>query len=159
LHFAYRSSSPCRGNRFVSSPWRQDRSWGGPRLLSNEFREFFLLVQSGQDEKLTTHLHLAATFKNQWCCGLSSHGLMSRSLSNPRNDFTFYLLQFCLRYFLSRAITYLKNTAFFRNFKSIQYCAIIVFTKLRSYRTCLTSFFSHLLHRHCYISSLKIAAV
>jgi hypothetical protein len=49
---------PCRGKRFLSSPLLPDRSWGPPRLLSNEFRGPFLRMSSGLGEKLIPPLPL-----------------------------------------------------------------------------------------------------
>jgi hypothetical protein len=51
------SSNPVRGMRFLLSPEYPDRLWGPPSLV---FIGYGVLSQgrSGQDMKLTTHLHL-----------------------------------------------------------------------------------------------------
>jgi len=49
-----RSSNPCRGKRFSSSPKRSDWLWNPPSLLLNGFHGFFPLGLIGCGVKLTT---------------------------------------------------------------------------------------------------------
>jgi hypothetical protein len=51
-------SIPGRTKRFFSAQLREDRLWGSPSLLSNEYREIFRQRQRRRSVKLTIHLHL-----------------------------------------------------------------------------------------------------
>jgi hypothetical protein len=51
------SSSPGRDE---SSQCQSDRFWGSPSLVSSEYWQFFLWMESSQDAKLVTHLQLVS---------------------------------------------------------------------------------------------------
>jgi hypothetical protein len=58
-----RGSIPDTGKTLFSSPQRPDRLWGPPSLLSNGYRRFFPVGQSGRGVNLTAHLHLVPRSK------------------------------------------------------------------------------------------------
>jgi hypothetical protein len=66
-------------SRIFSSPYRPDRLWGRPSLLSNGYRELFLREESGKGVKLTTHIQLVPGSRKRGSMHSLDHTLSRRS--------------------------------------------------------------------------------